>query len=100
MFTFFSVVVTMDESGVNQQLITMSNMDLTTALMEPPPSTIPSFMHNFDIDLIGTPGQPNPENFQKGKDPEWVHGYNQMLFVEPTHPQPLALAYWDFHHQG
>ena len=96
----FRTKVTMDVGTDGQGLITMSNTDLAKVLMQPPPSTTPSFMHNFDVELVGAPGQSHPEKFQKGIHPEWTHSYGQMIFVEPTNPQPLALAYWDFNFQG
>ena len=74
----------------------MSNVDLANVLMQPPPTTTPSFMHSFDIELVGKSGQPYPEKFQKGKHSEWTQSYGQMIFIEPANPQPLALAYWDF----
>ena len=91
---------TMEEIPAEHQLLTMSNVDLANALLDTPPPTKPSFMHNFDLEIVGTPGQTNPPKFQKGVHPEWIHCYNQMLFVEPTQPQPLALAYWDYTFQG
>ena len=82
----------MDEGTDGNNLITMSNVDLANVLMQPPPLTTPSFMRNFDVELVGKPGQPYPEKFLKGRDPEWTHSYGQMIFIEPSNPQPLALA--------
>ena len=84
-------------SGTSSSTMSMDDGSMTRNLSDQNSTQIqPSFMKNFDVDIVGHPQEFIPK-FEQGKHPQWIQVYGTNQFVESTQTSQKSLAFWDYH---